>query len=202
MKLSTTYPRKQAFTLIELLAVIAIIGILITLISPVIGKAQFQAKLTKEATKARGIVEAIMAKEAGSRFSAGWPQSEDPNAPSSSTEFLMDLVKDGFLDVDYSYFAGPGMVPAMGEDDFTADNNIWCIVLDIDDTTPGNTPVVYTKNLDIDSLTFMDDQPLGSKGFAFATKNGEASIVLQAEMNDSEIFSAIFGTNNVTFLEP
>jgi hypothetical protein len=179
--------------------------VLITLISPVIGKAQFQAKLTKEATKARGIVEAIMAKEAGSRFSTGWPQSDAPNAPSSSTKFLADLVGGGFLDVDYSYFAGPGMTPAKDRAEFEANpgrHNIWCIMLDVDDTTPGNTPVIYTRNLDIDSLSFMEDEPLGSKGFAFATKNGEASVVLEAEMNDSAIFSAIFKTNSLAVLTP
>jgi prepilin-type N-terminal cleavage/methylation domain-containing protein len=208
MKLSVTSSSKQAFTLIELMAVIAIIGILITLISPAISKAQFQAKLTKEATKARAIVEAIMAKESASRFSTGWPKSTGKKVYATSAEFFDELVQQGFLDVDYAFFAGPGMTPARDQAEFLEHperHNLWCVVMDIDDTTPGNTPVVYTRNLDINSFTFDESHPLGSKGFAFATKNGEAVTVNEAEIKDQETFGAIFnfkGKSNVIALLP
>jgi prepilin-type N-terminal cleavage/methylation domain-containing protein len=208
MKLSATSTRRQAFTLIELLVVIAIIGILFTLVSPQISKARLRGKLTQQAAKARYIVEAITAKEGASRFSFGWPKSGDTNA-TSSTEFLISLVNEGYLDVEFSFFAGPGMRPAIDEDDFRANPvecNAWCVMLDLDDTTPGNFPAVYLKNFDLTTMSFAEDaEPLGNKGFAFATKNGEAMAVEQAEMNDETVFSAIFNlrdADNPLFLEP
>ena len=210
MKPKKRLNRKQAFSLIELMAVILIIGILITLVSPQIGKARLKSKLTQQAAKARYIVEGITAYETGSRFSSGWPKSDDDNA-GSSTEFLIELVEGGYLDVDYSFFAGPGQRPARNEADFRASGpecNAWSIVLNLNDATPGNVPAVFMCSYDPANGSFSDSEiPIGKKGFVFATKNGEGVVVSQQDM-DGDNFSDIFnfdrleGSGGVSVMKP
>lgn len=207
MKFPRTCLPKMGFTLIELMAVIAIIGILVTLVSPQIGRVQFRSKLTQQAHHAKSIVEAVMAKESASRFNSGWPQSspdgESEASYSSSNDFLADLVEDGYLDVDYTFFAAPGMTPARTEEEFRNGGdavNAWCIVLDVNDTTPGNFPVVFLKNMnDINSRAFNEGSvPFGTKGFAFATKNGEAVFVEKGDIEDDLNLKAIFDLDERT----
>ena len=207
MKLTTTSYRRQAFTLIELLVVIAIIGILFTIVSPQLSKARLRGKMTQQAHHARSIVEAIISMEGASRFGGGWPKSGGTNANSAAV-FLASLVDGGFLDVEYSFFAGPGMIPARNQEEFLADpdaHNAWLVMLDLTDGTPGNFPAVYMKNLDVTTLSFAEDaEPLGDKGFAFATKNGEAVIVEKIEMN-SDDFQYIFnlqGETDIQVMDP
>jgi prepilin-type N-terminal cleavage/methylation domain-containing protein len=200
MKLNWNSSRREAFTLIELLAVIAIIGILFTLVSPQIGKARLKGKLTQQAHHAKSIVEGIMAMESSSRFSTGWPAQDDTNT-TSSTEFLVSLVNGGHLDVEYSFFAGPGMKAARDEADFLArgpECNAWSIILNLNDATPGHAPAVFMSSYSISSGDFSTANiPIGDKGFVFATKNGEAVIVQANEMQGAD-FDNIFNAERLS----
>ena len=210
MKPNQRLIRKRAFTLIELLAVIAIIGILFTLVSPQIGKARLKGKLTQQAAKARYIVEGITAFESGSRFSSGWPKSGDDNT-GSSTEFLIELVEGGYLDIDYSFFAGPGQRPARDEADFRSSGsecNAWSIVLNLNDATPGNVPAVFMSSYDPSRGSFSDSEiPIGKKGFVFATKNGEGVVVNARDMESGNFgdifnFDRLESSGGVSIMKP
>ncbi len=202
MKRSTT--SKHAFTLIELMVVIAIIGVLFTLISPQINKSRLKSRMLQQSHHAKSIVEAINAKESGSRFAKGWPQSGDTNT-TSSTAYLVSLVEGGYLDVDYAFFAGPNMRPAMDQDDFESNPdecNAWCIILNYNDATPGNLPAVFMRNYEMSTGTFSDEHiPVGLKGFAFATKNGAAVMVDPADMNDDAAFDSIFNRGKLDSID-
>ncbi|MEI6892792.1 MAG: type II secretion system protein [Pontiella sp.] len=204
MKLTMTSNCRKGFTLIELMVVIAIIGILFTLVSPQISKARLRGKLTQQAHHAKSIVEAILAVEAGSTFSTGWPSRSDTNT-TSSTDYFVSLVEGGYLDVDYAFFAGPNMRPAMDRTDFETNPdecNAWSVLLDLNDATPGNLPAVFMRSYNFSGGGFSDEHlPVGLHGFAFATKNGAGIIVQQGDMNDSAAFDAIFNRKKLDAIE-
>ena len=131
-----------------------------------------------------------------------WPKSGEF---STSTAYFTNLVGRGVLNVPYSFFAAPGFKPCKGTNpaQFKAENNAWCVVADLKDTDPDNTPFLFTRNLRIASLAEFrgsdqvdDVPPFGRKGVAVIFKGGSA-IVLRPEALASNFPAMGTATNRV-----
>lgn len=177
----------RSFTLIELLVVIAIIAILAALLLPAVAKARKSAKMMQTLNNGRGIFTLLFADDM-EKFAMG----EDTPFPKSgdyadSTAYFDAKVGDGTLNVDFSFFSAPGLTPATGTT-FAAANNAWCITEDISEKSPSQTPVLFTKNIDIAGDTIdgkaslSDRDPFGNEGAVGvylgggATKLGRSSV--------------------------
>ena len=111
-------------------------------------------------------------------LSGGWPQSgEFP----TSTAFFTNLVASGELKVDFSFFAADGLQACKSTNaaQFKAGNNAWCVVADLKDSDPDQTPFLFTRNLSINSLAEFrgaaqlgDEPPFGRAGVVVVFKSG------------------------------
>ena len=125
----------------------------------------------------------------------GNSQSEWPRKGQyrTSTEFFVELVESGTLDVTYDFFAAPGLPPACSSDprDFKAENNAWRMVLGLDDA-PVGTPFLFTRNFDPDTLrsgdeliVLNDKPPFGKKGMVVVLKGGSAFFLKGDQLRNS-----------------
>ena len=130
-----------------------------------------------------------------------WPQS---NTGSASTAVFTNLTGRGIINTDYSFFAAPGMTLYKGTNAalFKAENNAWCVVADVKDSDPDQMPVLFTRNLKIDSLAefkgaeqLSDDPPFGRKCVLVIFKGGEA-MALKPDVLASN-FNTCHATNRV-----
>lgn len=123
--------------------------------------------------------------------SQDWPQS---GKFSTSTEYFTSLVtSSGGNAQGYSIFAAPGITPCNGTNDamFKAENNAWCVVADLRDTDPDDTPFLFTRNLRIPGLAafkqggrawLSDDPPFGRTGVLVVAKGGAARVLKPEEL--------------------
>jgi len=175
------------FSLVELLAVIAATAIMAGLLIPIIGcggsgKVNMDAALVQTVANGANLYKAIFASEMDNivlgKESASWPQS---GQYSSSTEYFVNLVKTGVINVTYDFFAAPGIPPAKSSNasDFTSNNNAWRLVLGLDKAEEG-TPFLFTRNYDPGAIQGGDDdivlsgQPFGDYAMVVVLKGGSA----------------------------
>ncbi len=111
-------------------------------------------------------------------LSGGWPQSGEF---STSTAFFTNLVASGGMKVDFSFFAADGLPACKSTNaaQFKAGNNAWCVVADLKDSDPDQTPFLFTRNLRINSLAEFKgpdqvsaEPPFGRAGVLVIFKGG------------------------------
>lgn len=202
--------KKRGFTLIELLVVIAIIAILAAVLTPTVTDALTRGKMTGTLANGRSIHQALFAKDIEDPiFQTGSPYPKSgsgPGAFANSTAFWINVVTAGIMRVDFSFFSAPGITPVKGTNAslFTANNNAWCITADITDASVDVTPLLFTRNININQLNsnpnfdyasqITENPPFGRKGLPTVLKGG-SGLVFKPDNINNNFFPG--GTNQV-----
>lgn len=203
---------RYGFTLIELLVVITIIGILMTMVLPAVNKAILQARLTKMTNDGKKFIESVSIAGADSAYTLrayglpayGTTTVVSNNVFESTRDYFVYVVTQEIMSVNWSFFAGPGIVPAKDVASFTGTNHAWRLVGDVTESYPETAPVMFSKNL---SLTTLGEQitanasghpdkvveipPFGTKGVVVVTKGFSAMKMLSEDLKLS-VFTNIF----------
>jgi prepilin-type N-terminal cleavage/methylation domain-containing protein len=200
----------QAFTLIELLVVIAIIAILAALLVPAINLALLRGRTVAIANNLHQMFVLMYAKQLEDVYTTtlvGYPTfgTGSNMAFQTSTAFFQYCVTGGVMAVDFSFFAAPGVVSVQGTNAsaFTAANNAFCVVAGLTESSPANTPFIFTRNLNVTLLSdtkirdatvsALDDgiKPFGRKAFVYVNKGG-AAFAMTGDLLEQQKFTNVF----------
>ena len=181
-----------------MLALALILGMASAIALPAIDRAATSAGLVQTVSNGANIYKAVFAAQISNLVlgngDPGWPRKGQYR---TTTEFFVELVESGALQVTYDFFAAPGLPPARSSDprDFKAENNAWRMVLGLDNA-PEGTPFLFTRNCDIDALRAGDDPiilsdepPFGKKGMVVVLKGG-AAFFLKGDQLRNSFFNA------------
>ena len=209
MKKST---KLSAFTLIELLIVIAVIGILAGMLFPAIKAVMSSAQGTRVANNGKQIVTAITSanidREANSKGDI-WP-TVDKNW-SSSNEYFARLLGDGgkaeLTGISVSMFAGGGVEAAKDAASMKTDKkgNIWSMLAGIS-VCDDNMPFIWTRNMkdiaDGDFATSQDseedwsgklndaEKPFGDQQVVLARKGASFQVIKAKDLTSSTFLAS------------
>lgn len=195
-----TQRASAGFTLIELLVVIVIIAILIAIAFPMMQGAMMRGKMTSVLNNGRSLAMVLLSASSDRSL---YPASTGSDGFANSTDYWKYLVTHQYLDVTFDFFSAPGRASYKGLDpsQFTPDQNAWCVVADVGDSTRAMTPILFTRNLKIAHLSdpvagaLSEEAPFGSQGVIVVAKDASATIKKQADLAES--FNPTAATNVV-----
>ena len=188
MKKST---KLSAFTLIELLIVIAVIGILAGMLFPAIKAVMNSAQGTRVANNGKQIVTAITSanidREQNSKGDI-WPSINKWTGDGGANKYFSSLMGNNtkgrveLTGISVSMFAGGGVDAASDAKDLESKGNIWNMLAGIS-SADDNTPFIWTRNGDgFEAKDFNtevgSDTAWGSKLKAGETPFGDQQLVL------------------------
>ena len=215
MKKST---KLSAFTLIELLIVIAVIGILAGMLFPAIKAVMSSAQGTRVANNGKQIVTAITTanidREASSKGDL-WP-TDGGKWGSTANDYFAALLGEGtaskkveITGISVSMFAGGGVEAASSASELKTKGNIWSMLVGIG-LCDDNMPFIWTRNMDKladgDFATEESDdswagklndkeKPFGGDLVVLARKGASFSVIKAKDLTPSTFLSSSTNSN-------
>ena len=126
------------------------------------------------------------------------PDAQDPHASptfTTSTDFLEWIVHSGTMNVGYDFFCHPRQ-PDRNRNSVALDSrdNIWCVSMGINDSTPQGTPVLFTRNITVTNLNQLtgpirdhlaDSPPFGQDSLVMILNNGTTLMLTGKELRQT-----------------